>query len=79
MSVKSKLNSIEVLISQSLIDQNISHDEFALINNGLKEYDYIKEKDKKFKDLNSLSKILSKFRKNIESKYPRVERQKTEE
>ena len=33
---KSKLNSIEVLISRALIDSNISHDEFVLINNGLK-------------------------------------------
>ena len=30
---KSKLNSIEVLISKALIDSVISHDEFALINN----------------------------------------------
>ena len=33
---KSKLNSIEVLISKALIDSNISHDEFVLINNVLK-------------------------------------------
>ena len=30
---KSKLNSIEVLISKVLIDSSISHDEFILINN----------------------------------------------
>ena len=40
---KPKLNSIEVLISKALIDSNISHDEFILINNVLKEYDDIKE------------------------------------
>ena len=34
---KFKLNSIEVLISKVLIDSNISHDEFALINNVLEE------------------------------------------
>ena len=34
---KSKLNSIEVLTSNALIDLNISHDEFVLINNLLKE------------------------------------------
>ena len=34
---KSKLNSIEVLISKTLIDSNISHDELVLINNVLKE------------------------------------------
>ena len=40
--VRSKLNEIEVLISKALIDYNISHDEFVLINNVLKEYDEIR-------------------------------------
>ena len=40
---KSNLNSIEFLIFKALIDSNISHDEFVLINNGLKEYDQMKE------------------------------------
>ena len=48
-SVKSKLNKIEVLISKSLIDSNFSHDEFALINNVLKEYDEMKEEAKNIK------------------------------
>ena len=43
---KSKLNSREVLISKDLIDSNLSHDEFILINNILKEYDYMKEEIK---------------------------------
>ena len=43
MFAKSKLNSIEVLISKALIDLNISHDEFVFINNVLKQYDDIKE------------------------------------
>ena len=43
---KSKLNNIEVLISKALIDSNISHDEFVLINNVLKEYDNMKEEIK---------------------------------
>ena len=43
---KSKLNSIEVLISKALINSNISHDEFVLINNVLKEFYYIKEEIK---------------------------------
>ena len=46
MLAKSKLNSLEVLISKALIDSNISHDEFVLINNVLKEYDDMKEKIK---------------------------------
>ena len=36
---KSKLNSIEFVISKPLMDQNIIHDEFILINDVLKEYD----------------------------------------
>ena len=43
---QSKLNSIEVLISKDLIDSSISCDEFVLINNMLKGYDYMKEEIK---------------------------------
>ena len=43
---KSKLNSIEVLISKALIDLVISHDKFVLIN-VMKEYDKMKENIKK--------------------------------
>ena len=59
-SAKSKLNSIEVLISKTLIDSNISHDEFILMKNVLKEYDHRKEEIKslKFKDLITSSKSL---------------------
>ena len=46
LSVKSKLNSIEVLNSKALIDSVISHDKFVLINNGKKEYDEMKEEIK---------------------------------
>ena len=35
---KSELNRIEVLISKSLIDSNIIHDEFVSTNHVLKEY-----------------------------------------
>ena len=45
---KSKLNNVEVLISKALIDSNISHDEFVLINNVPKDFDDIQEKIKKF-------------------------------
>ena len=51
---KSKLNSIEVLISKVLVDSVISHDEFVLMNNVLKEYKKMKEETKKFEDLISL-------------------------
>ena len=40
---KSKLNSIEVLISKALIDSVSSHNQFVLINNVPKEYDDMKE------------------------------------
>ena len=35
---KSNLTSVKVLISKVLIDSNINHDEFVLINNILKEF-----------------------------------------
>ena len=40
---KTNLSTIEVLISRTLINSCISHDEFALVNNMLKEYDDKKE------------------------------------
>ena len=46
---KSKLNSIEALISKVLIYSLISHDEFILINNVLKEYNEMKEEIKNLK------------------------------
>ena len=57
MLAKSNLNSLEILISEALINSNINHDEFVLINNVLKKYDDVKEEIKNL-DLNSLSKIL---------------------
>ena len=46
MLAKSKLNSIEVLTYKALIDSNIGHDEFTLINNVLKEFYDMKEEIK---------------------------------
>ena len=54
---KSKLNSTEVLISKVLVDSNIGHDEFVLINNVVKEYGKIKEEIKHLETL-SVSKIM---------------------
>ena len=42
-----KLSTIEVLISKSLVDSYISHDEFVSINNMLREYNSRKEEIKK--------------------------------
>ena len=47
---KSKSNRIEVLISKALIDWSISHNEFNLINNLLKEYDNLKKEIKILKN-----------------------------
>ena len=57
MLAKSKLNSIEALICKALINSNISHEEFVLIKNMLKEYDHMRVEIKKAKELISLSKF----------------------
>ena len=46
MLEKSKLHSIEVLISKDLIDSNISHEEVVSMNNALKEFYDTKDKFK---------------------------------
>ena len=43
MLAKSKLNSIETLISQALIDMEISHEEFIAILKEKDEYEKMKE------------------------------------
>ena len=47
MLAKSKLKSIEVLVSKALIDSVFDHDEFVLKNNVLKEYNKMKKEIKK--------------------------------
>ena len=49
MLAKSILNSIDVLISNALIDSVINHGEFVLIDNVLKEYSKMKEEIKNLK------------------------------
>ena len=49
MLAKSKLNSIEILISKALVDSDINQDEFILLNNVLKEYHNMKEEIKNLK------------------------------
>ena len=43
MLVKSKLNSIETLVSQALIDMEISPEEFAMIFGEKNKYEKMKE------------------------------------
>ena len=49
LPAKSKLSSIEVLITKALINSVIGHDEFVLINNVLKEYEEMKKGIKNLK------------------------------
>ena len=48
--VQFKLNSIEVLSFEALIDSVMSNEEFVLINNVLKEYKEMKEETKNLKN-----------------------------
>ena len=47
LSTKTKLSTLEVLISIALIDPDDVQDRFALVNNVWREYDYMKEKNPK--------------------------------
>ena len=50
MLAKSKSNSIEMLMSQALIDLDISHEEFKTIANEKEKYDQMKESIRNKKD-----------------------------
>ena len=50
MLAKSKLNSMEILMSQTLIDLDISHEEFKTIVNEKEKYDQMKESTRNKKD-----------------------------
>ena len=47
LSGKTKLNTIEVVISKALIESHINHDEIVSVNNVLREYNEINEENKK--------------------------------
>ena len=47
---RTKLNTIGVLFTKTLIDSNFSHHEFASVNNLLKEHDTMKEEIKNYND-----------------------------
>ena len=55
MLAKSKLNSIEILISQALIDMEISHKEFITI---LKEKDKYEKMNKNVRSENEKNEIM---------------------
>ena len=55
MLAKSKLNSIETLMSQALIDLDISHEEFIIIINENEKYEAIEENIRNTKSKDELS------------------------
>ena len=79
---KTKLNTKEVIISQTLIDSYISHDEFVLVDNVLKEYHDMEEEIKNIKTSTAQQRSINKTilyycfkcRKNAESKNLKVVR-----
>ena len=66
MLAKSKLNSIETLISQALDDMEISHEEFIIILKVKAKYERMKyiESENKITKLNSIYKFKNLIRKN---------------
>ena len=61
MIVKTKLNSIDILISKALIVSNIGQDEFVLINNTLEKYHDMKEEIKNLENFISYLKLLKRL------------------
>ena len=59
---KTKLNTIEVLISKALIDSYINHDKIFSVNNVLREYNEMKDE---IKYLKMLFNILNKNNGNL--------------
>ena len=62
MLAKSKLNSIETLISKALIDLEYSPEEFKTIANEKQKYEKIKEDIRMMKSSNRLNKKKAKIR-----------------
>ena len=73
MQAKSKFNSVETLISQALIDMDISHEEFITILNEKDKYEKMKDnlrnKNEKSYEIMTLSSVKSKTYKNKNKKY----------
>ena len=68
MLAKSKLNSIDTLISQALIDMDMSHEEFITILKGKNRYemmkDNLKDKNGESHDIMRFNSVKSKIQKN---------------
>ena len=65
MLAKTKLTNTEVLISIALIDWYINHDKFVLVNNALREYNDMKEGNKKLR----LQQFIKDFNLIIKQRY----------
>ena len=66
MLVKSKLNSIESLMSQALIDLHISHEQLETNTNEKEMHEQMKESIRNTKSRDELSENSRDFRKNNE-------------
>ena len=64
MLAKRKLNSIETLMSQELIDFGISHEEFRTIVNEKEKYEQMKESIRNIKSRDESSENSRDLRKN---------------
>ena len=64
MLAKSKLNSIKTLMSQALIDLDISHEEFKTIVNEKEKYEQMKESIRNTKSRDELTENSKMIRKN---------------
>ena len=64
MLAKIKLNSIETLMSQALIDLDISHEEFKAIVNEREKYEQMKESIRNTKNRDELSENSRDIREN---------------
>ena len=68
MLAKSKLNSMETLMSQALTDLEISHEKFKTIVNEKEKYDQMKEMAKKLWEVFLKKNCRKLIKKNLESK-----------
>ena len=68
MLAKSKLNSIKTLVSQALINLEISHEEFKTVFNEKEKYEKMKESIRMMENSDNLNKEDGKTTKCIELK-----------
>ena len=67
MLAKRKLNSIETIISQALIDLQVSHEEFKTIANEKEKYEKMKEDIRMMKSSDDLNENNKNIRENTGS------------